>query len=223
MFRSNPAGKSPPVMDTLALSCKLAVLHPPHQIIEIDRELFGPADIVLELLDVGARELGRRIAGRLGGQLHHRGVLQHDHANDRLRDARADRGDAVVLEQHRAVRTERLGDARAHLVGADQVDRISVDAQRLVEQRSRLAVAAHRPAGCRERDGIGRMGVDHAMHVGAQLEDFRVDVDLAVAACGAGDHVTVEVDGEDVLRRDFVEPQTVRLHEEPRRIVGQPK
>lgn len=58
-----------------ASSCKLATLQPPHQIIEIDHELLGPGDVVLELLDVGARELGRWIAGRLGSQLHHRGVL----------------------------------------------------------------------------------------------------------------------------------------------------
>jgi hypothetical protein len=42
-------------------SCKVAALYPPHQIIEIDHELLGPGDVVLKLLDDGAREFGRRI------------------------------------------------------------------------------------------------------------------------------------------------------------------
>ncbi len=50
-----------------------------------------------------------------------------------------------------------------------------------------------------------------------------MDENFAVAARGAGDDLAVEIDGEDVLRRDFVKPETVRLHEEAARIVGQPK
>ena len=58
------------------------------------------------------------------------------------------------------------------------------------------------------------MRVDHAMQVRTQLEDFRVNVDLAVPACGAGDYITFEIDGENVLQRDLIKPQTVWLHEE---------
>ncbi len=49
-----------------------------------------------------------------------------------------------------------------------------------------------------------------------------MDVDLAVAARLAGDDVALEIDGQDVLHGDLVEPHAVRLHEEQLRIVGQP-
>ena len=112
----------------------------------------------------------------------------------------ADHDDAVVLQQRRAMRAERAGDARPHLLVADQVDGVGIDAEFLVEQRRRLAEAAHRPAGRRQRHRIGRMGVNDAVHVGARLEDLRVDEDLAVAARAAGDDLAFEIDGEDVLR-----------------------
>ncbi len=67
------------------------------------------------------------------------------------------------------------------------------------------------------------MGVDHAIDVGARFENLGMDKDLAVAARGAGDHLAVEIDGQDVLHRDLVEPDAVRLHEEQVWIVGQPK
>src|SRR5262249_62055741 len=49
-----------------------------------------------------------------------------------------------------------------------------------------------------------------------------MDVDLAVPARLAGHHVAVETYGQDVVHRDLVEADAVRLHEEQRRVVGQP-
>ena len=48
--------------------------------------------------------------------LHHRGVLQHDRADHCLCNGRANDYNTVVLEQHSAMQTERLSDARAHRV-----------------------------------------------------------------------------------------------------------
>src|SRR5580692_4341307 len=53
-------------------------LHPPRQIIEIDLELLGLADFVLELGDIVGRELRRRLAGGFDHELNLRGVFQHD-------------------------------------------------------------------------------------------------------------------------------------------------
>src|ERR1700691_31113 len=49
-----------------------------------------------------------------------------------------------------------------------------------------------------------------------------MDEDLAVAPRRPGRNLAVEIDGEDVLEGDFVKPDTMRLHEEQRGIVGQP-
>ena len=92
-----------------------------------------------------------------------------------------------------------------------------------MEQRARLAVAFERAAGRRQRDRISRVGVDDAIDVGSRFKNFRMDEDLAVPARGAGDDLAVEIHGEDVLRRDLVEAEAVRLHEEQVRIVGQAK
>src|SRR5713226_5106321 len=45
------------------------------QVIEIDLELLGLADVALQLLEVGDGEFRRRRAGRLGDELDHGGVL----------------------------------------------------------------------------------------------------------------------------------------------------
>src|SRR5215468_4628070 len=49
-----------------------------------------------------------------------------------------------------------------------------------------------------------------------------MDVDLAVATRRAGHHLAIEPDGQDVVRRDLVESDRMRLHVEARRIVRQP-
>ena len=67
------------------------------------------------------------------------------------------------------------------------------------------------------------MSVDDAIDVGARFKNFRMDEDFAVPARRAGDDIAVEIDGKDVLRRDLVETEAVRLHEEQARIVGQAK
>ncbi len=170
-----------------------------------------------------ARKLRRRIAGCFGRELNHRGVLQHDRADDGFGDGRADGHRAMVLEQHRPMRTERARDAGAHLLAANEIDRAGIDAKRLVEKRARLAVGAHRPAGCRQGDGIGRMRMQNAVDVDALLEYFGMDVDLAVPARRARDHITVEVDRQDVLGRDLVEADAVRLHEEEVWLVREPE
>jgi len=46
----------------------------------------------------------------------------------------------VVLQQHRAVGAKRLGDAMGHAVVADEVDRVRIDADGVVEKRRRLAI-----------------------------------------------------------------------------------
>ena len=177
----------------------------------------------LQLLDIGARKFRRHFAGRFGQELHHGAILQHDDADDGFGDGRPGDDDAVVLQQHAAAGAERPRHAGAHRGAADQIDGVGVAAERLVEQRAGLAVAFERPAGRRQRDRIGRVGVDDAIDVGPRLEDLGMDIDLAVAARGAGDDIAVEIDGEDVCRRDLVKAETVRLHEEQAGIVRQTK
>jgi hypothetical protein len=67
------------------------------------------------------------------------------------------------------------------------------------------------------------MGVQHAVDVWARLEDLRVDEDLAVPARRAGHDLAVEVDGEEVVDRDLVEAEAVRLHQKIVGLVGKPK
>src|SRR6266852_2415935 len=66
------------------------------------------------------------------------------------------------------------------------------------------------------------MRVNDALHIRPRLEDFRVDINLAMAPRRARHDIAVEVDSEDVFHRELVKPDAVRLHEEPRGIVGQP-
>ena len=113
-----------------------------------------------------------------------------------------------------------LATPAAQSVAADQRDRIGVNADFAREHRAGLAVGFHRVAGARKRHRIGRMRVDNAVDVGARLENLGMDVDLAVAARGAGDDIAFEIDGEDVLHGDLVETQAVRLHEEQFWIAG---
>src|SRR5438034_8034464 len=40
-----------------------------------------------------------------------------------------------------------------------------------------------------------------------------MDIDLAVSARATGDHVAVQINGENILHRDLVEPDAMRLHE----------
>ena len=53
------------------------------------------------------------------------------------------------------------------------------------------------------------------------LTDFRVDIDLAVTPCGSLDDIAIEIDDQNIVEGDFVEPYAVRLHEEEGGIVGQ--
>src|SRR6185437_9116519 len=66
------------------------------------------------------------------------------------------------------------------------------------------------------------MRMDDAIHVAACLEDFAMNKDLAVARRCPRQHLAVEIDGENGLRRNFIEADAVRLHEKLRRLVLQP-
>ena len=65
--------------------------------------------------------------------------------------------------------------------------------------------------------------MDHAIHIGADLQNLRVDIDLAVPSRGARDDISFKIDGKNILHRDLVETDAMRLHEEQIWIVGQPK
>ena len=78
---------------------------------------------------------------------------------------------------------------------ADEIDRIVIGAERIIKERTGLAVTFERPAGCRERDCIGRMCMDNAVDVAAGFENLRMDVDLAVPARGASDDIALQIDG----------------------------
>jgi hypothetical protein len=41
-----------------------------------------------------------------------------------------------------------------------------------------------------------------------------MDIDLAVPSCRAGRHLTGQIDRQDVVIRNLIEPDAVRLHEE---------
>jgi hypothetical protein len=67
------------------------------------------------------------------------------------------------------------------------------------------------------------MGVDHAIDVRPRLENLRMDVNLAVPPRSADHDIALQVDREDILHRDLVEPDTMRLHEKQVRSIGQAK
>ena len=64
--------------------------------------------------------------------------------------------------------------------------------------------------------------MNDAVHIRSCLEDFRMNIDLAVSSRRAGYDIAIEIDGEDVLHRELVKPDAVRFHEEQHWIVGQP-
>jgi hypothetical protein len=65
--------------------------------------------------------------------------------------------------------------------------------------------------------------MNYAIDVRARLENLGMDIDLAVPARRAGDHVAFQIDGEDILHRDLIESDAMRLHEKQAWVVGQPK
>ena len=175
----------------------------------------------LQLFDIVARKFRRQIAGGLRQQLHLRAVFKHDDADHRFLDRRTGNDDTVILQEHTPPRTKRTRDAGAHGVAADEIDGVGIGAERFVEQRAGLAVASERAAGRRQRGRVIRMGINHAIDVGTDFEDFGVDIDLAVPPRGAGDDIAFEIDGQDVSLRDLIETNTVRLHEKETRLVRQ--
>ena len=94
----------------------------------------------LKFLDIGARKFRRQFAGSFGEQLHHRAVLQHDGADDRLGDAGAGNDDAVVLQQHGAAAPERARHAGTQSGAANEIDGVGIDV--------RAPRKTARPAGC---------------------------------------------------------------------------
>ena len=126
----------------------------------------------------------------------------------------------MVAQQHGLARAERLRHAGTHLSGTDQIDGVGVIGQAVGKADAGLADRTQRPARCREGDRVDRVGVDHAAYVRTCLEDFRVDVHLAVAPSAAADLLAFEVADDDVVHGDFVEAMAVRLHVEQRRVRG---
>lgn len=58
------------------------------------------------------------------------------------------------------------------------------------------------------------MGMDDAIDFRPDLEDFRMDVDLAVTLGRPGNHLALHVDGQDVVHRDFVKADAMGFHQE---------
>src|SRR6266508_7019864 len=62
------SSRPPPCLSALP---SLPPFHAAHQVVEIDLELLGAADVVFELLDVVPGKLGRRLARGFGDELDH--------------------------------------------------------------------------------------------------------------------------------------------------------
>lgn len=87
----------------------------------------------MESSDIMRRKLWPDSTCGLGDELNARSVLEHYNADHRFLDrARCD-DDTVVLKEQNAVSPERLGDAAAQLMGANQVDRFVIDSDALIE------------------------------------------------------------------------------------------
>src|SRR6516165_1565898 len=198
-----------------------APLNPAHEIIKIDGKLFGLTDVGFELFNISAREFRRRVARRFDQQLHRSAVFQHDRPDHRLRNRDASHYYTVVFQQYRAPLAERVRHSRTRCVRANKIDGVSVAPERLVKQRARLAIAFQSSPGGREGDRIGWMRMDNAIDVRPRLENLGMDIDFAMPARRAGDDVAFQIDGEDILHRDLVESDAVRLHKKQVRIVGQ--
>jgi hypothetical protein len=53
----------------------------------------------------------------------------------------------------------------------------------------------------------------HTLDIGSGFVNFGVDIDLAVPPCGAGNHIAFQIDGENILRRNLIEADTMWLHQ----------
>ena len=118
----------------------------------------------------------------------------------------------MVFQEGRLAAAERLGNTGPHFLRTDEIDRVTINADAIGEDGARLADHAQRPIGGRDGDRIGRMGVDDRMHVGPDAEDFRMNVDFAVARTAAGDLLAFDIAGDDIVHRHLVEAEAVRFH-----------
>src|SRR6516164_5376079 len=115
-----------------------AAFNPARQVIEIDGELFGLADVGFELFNVGPREFRRRIARRLGQQLDHGAVFQHDRPDHRFRNRSAGYHNAVIFQKYRTASTWRACNGHDHRVTTNLINSVGVGPERTIIQRARL-------------------------------------------------------------------------------------
>ena len=96
-------------------------------------------------------------------------------------------------------------------------EKIGTPAENIVPS---LLIGLERLAERGKGDGMLRMGVDHAVDVGPCPHHLGVDVDLVVSRPFAGNLFTLDVDGDDVVRRHLLDADAAGLHQEAIGIVG---
>ncbi len=126
----------------------------------------------------------------------------------------------VTHDQDIAVRQRPRYRLAAGLID-DQVGGFGKDRDAPVKERPFVADALQRAIEGGKGDRIGRVGVDHGADIGPHAQDFGMDEDLDMARAFARDLFTLQVDGNEVLRGDFLKAKIMRLHEKMRIVAGQ--
>ena len=188
--------------------------------------------VALRVATVGAAALGDELflldeqlgtAGLLRQHLDAAGALELDREENCLFDGAAGGDDAVIAQDHHAALAERLGDGLAARLIDDEIGGLGEDRHAGGEHGAVIAHRAELFAERGERDGIFRMGVDHAIDVRARPHHLGVDEDLVVARPVAGDLVALDVHRDDVVVGHLFDADAAGLHQEFVGIVGQPR
>src|SRR5207247_8203364 len=109
--------------------------------------------------------------------------------------------------------SEALGHFAAELWRANQGRGAVEQGQACVKNNTFVTDGPERLAQCAEGGSVGRMGVDHAIHIRARFVDLRVNEHFRMALVLPFDFLAVQIDDNAVLRANLFAAEAIVLHE----------
>lgn len=155
--------------------------------------------------------------------LHPARVFEKDRQIYGFLDCSAGRHDAVIPQQEHLVLAEASCHRLTERLRDDQIGGIGKHRQFLEEYRPVMPNRLNRNAERGKNHRIRRVGMDDRHDVRARAHDLGMNENLVVALVLAGGLFALDIDGNQVCRRHFLQPHGGGLHQNAAWIVLRPK